>query len=688
MSRTSPAPLVPPARAPLPGPPAHPAGPADPADAVVLCLVGAGPRALGVLDRLGAHAAGLGRPLVVHVVDPHPPGSGRVWRPGQHHLLWANSRAADVTVLPDDSSTLTAPVRTGPSLHAWVQAHRAELVAQLRAAGEEGLAAEAGALGAGSFPSRALTGRYLVAAWRHVLAGLPAGVRVRVHADRVVDLADDGRTGGPGPGRQRVRLAGGAVLEVDAVLMAQGHPDVLPGPRERELAAFADRHGLGYVAPAYTGDLGLQDDLVAVRPGEDVVVAGMGLAFVDLVVLLTEGRGGRYEQGPGGELVYRPSGAEPVLHVGSRRGVPYRSKITYELARRPALPRFCTVAAAEELAARRGGPLRLRRDVWPLIAKELAGAHYGELFAGHPQRTRVPAQEFDARFAAAPWGSAELDALVQEAVPDPTDRLDLARLDRPLAGWSSPTARGVHERVRAHVAADVARRGDPAHSADAAVFSALLSCYGVVAALAARGLLDARSTALEVDGWWHGFFSCVASGPPPQRLRQLLALADAGVVRFLGGDLRVQPDEAAQAWTAVGGNGPVHLAARVLIDARLPSPSVRGAADPLLRSLSARGEAVEREFHDEGGEVFSGGRLAVDEDGRVQRADGSAHPRRFAAGPWVAGGGWAPAFPRPGLDAGFFRLNDALAASLLAAVSAGAPAGASSAPSGGTLRAG
>ncbi|WP_432494175.1 FAD/NAD(P)-binding protein [Kineococcus gypseus] len=686
------APFVPPARQPLAAPPP---GAGEP---VRVCLVGAGPRALGVLDRLAARAGGLDRPLVVHVVDPHPPGSGRVWRSGQHRLLWANSRAADVTVLPDATSTVSTPVRTGPSLHGWVEAHRDELVERLAAEGEPELAAEAEALAPGSFPSRALTGRYLAAAWRHVLDGLPAGVRVQVHADRVVDVLDedadgtDGAARGAGaaaaPGRQLVRLAGGAELAVDAVLLAQGHPDVLPGPRERDLAAFAQRHGLGYVAPAYTGDLGLEHDLDAVRPGEDVLVAGMGLAFVDLLVLLTEGRGGRYEQGPDGQLVYRPCGAEPVLHVGSRRGVPYRSKITYELQRRPVLPRFFTVAAGEELAARRG-PLSLRRDAWPLIAKELAGAHYGELFAGHPQRTRVPAAEFDAAFAAAAWGSTELDALVERAVPDPADCLDLARLDRPLAGWWSPTAEGVHERVRAHVAADVARRGDPAHSADAAVFSALLSCYGVVAALAARGLLDARSTALEVDGWWHGFFSYVASGPPPQRLRQLLALADAGVVRFLGGELRVRPDEQGRAWTARGGNGPVEVSARVLVDARLPSPTVRGAADPLLRALAARGEAGEREFADADGEVFAGGRLAVDEEGRVLHRDGTAHPRRFAAGPWVAGGGWAPAFPRPGLDAGFFRLNDALAGGLLeAALSAGEPAGASSAPPAGTRRAG
>ncbi len=144
-----------------------------------------------------------------------------------------------------------------------------------------------------------------------------------------------------GAGRQHVVLEDGTTLDVDAVVLAQGHPDVVPGPREVAAREFADRHGLGYVAPGYTSDLGLTEDEVTLPPGRDVLVAGMGLAFVDLLVLLTQGRGGRFEETPDGP-VYHPSGREPVLHVGSRRGVPYRSKITYQLTERPTLPRFLT----------------------------------------------------------------------------------------------------------------------------------------------------------------------------------------------------------------------------------------------------------------------------------------------------------------------------------------------------------
>ncbi|NEE15286.1 adenylate cyclase, partial [Streptomyces sp. SID7499] len=75
-------------------------------------------------------------------------------------------------------------------------------------------------------------------------------------------------------------------------------------------------------------------DLDALRPGEPVIVRGIGLAFIDLMVLLTEGRGGRHEDG-----VYLPSGREPVLYVGSRRGVPYHAKIGYGwTGERPPLP--------------------------------------------------------------------------------------------------------------------------------------------------------------------------------------------------------------------------------------------------------------------------------------------------------------------------------------------------------------
>src|SRR4051794_40426779 len=88
-----------------------------------LCIVGAGPTAIGVLERLIANAPELagGRRLQVHLVDPFPPGGGRVWRAEQPDLLWANSLVGDVTVLPDPSVVTDGPVGEGTTLWQWVQ---------------------------------------------------------------------------------------------------------------------------------------------------------------------------------------------------------------------------------------------------------------------------------------------------------------------------------------------------------------------------------------------------------------------------------------------------------------------------------------------------------------------------------------------------------------------------------------
>src|SRR5205085_10993729 len=117
---------------------------------------------------------------------------------------------------------------------------------------------------------------------------------------------------------------------------------------------------LTYLPTGYTADL----DLSRLEPGQDVLVRGAGLAFVDLAVLLTSGRGGRFETGDDGRLRYLPSGREPVLHVGSRRGVPYRAKLGYVWPGPPVPLRFFTVAGVDAAF----GPDRavdLRADLAP-----------------------------------------------------------------------------------------------------------------------------------------------------------------------------------------------------------------------------------------------------------------------------------------------------------------------------------
>ncbi|KOU49992.1 FAD/NAD(P)-binding protein [Streptomyces californicus] len=594
-----------------------------------LVVIGGGPRGTGVIERIAANAGELygDTPLDLHVVDPHPPGGGRIWRPDQSPLLWMNSMAEDVTMFTDETVELAGPVVAGPALDAWADDVRAGRVTP---DADPAVLAEIHGLTGSDFPTRRLQSAYLRWTYERARAALPPGVTVHEHRTTALAVT------GPRGGRQRVRLQDRPEpLLADLVVLTVGHLDAEEEPEQAGLGDFARRHGLVHLPPDFTAD----SDLGALRPGEPVIVRGFGLAFVDLMVLLTEGRGGRHEDG-----VYLPSGREPVLYVGSRRGVPYHAKIGYAwTGERPPLPRHLGPDWTEA-ALRSAGPLDFRRDVWPAVVKELGHAHYHRLFTAHPERTALAHEVFAGKYAAADPGSPELAALVAEAVPDPADRLDLDALDRPLDGVRHPSPDALQDALRAYITDDLARRHDPGHSEDLAVFLGLLSAYAQLVRLG------------DIGGWWHGFFSYLASGPPGPRLHQLLALSRAGVVRFLGADLTVEADEERGLFRARSATVPGAVTeARALVEARLPDPSLRHTASPLLRAL-----------RDEGAAVTGSGLLSVDPaDSRVLDRTGRPHPRRFALGPFTTARN-SGAFTRPRTGGPAFRQNDAAARAALA----------------------
>ena len=489
-----------------------------------IVVVGAGPRALGIVERLGANARKLvapGEQVVVHVVDPHPPGGGRIWRTAQSCLLWMNSEAQDVTVFTDASVSCEGPVVAGPSLAEW-------------AAGDEA-SAPAAHLGPRSFAPRVVHADYLEWAWRRAVDALPGTVTVQVHEDRAVELADVGRS-------QRVTLAGGARIEADVVVLAQGYLEQAPAPDERRLLAEADARGLTYVPPGHTADLDLDD----LRPGEPVVVRGMGLAFVDLVVLLGEGRGGRFS-GAGDRLTYHPSGREPVLHVGSRRGVPYHAKLGYEVRSTTDGPAPLRHLTRDRLAGIGGGTSALdhRAQVWPLVVLELAAAHYRRLFEAHAERTRGSFEALEHDLVGADVTGDGLTAAALPYLADSEDVFDINRIERPLSEEvdDRTSLADVERLVAEHIDRDLQRRADPGRSSDRAVFDTLLGVYAALAELVVSGRLLDEDRVRHVEGHFHSLFSFLASGPPPRRLAELLALHRAGMVRFLGPDLELAVED-------------------------------------------------------------------------------------------------------------------------------------------------
>ena len=631
----------------------------------VLVFVGGGPRTVSLLERLAANAPQLlpATGLDIHVVDPYPVGSGRIWRRSQSPLLWMNSVAKDVTMFLDESVVCEGPIVPGPPLDEWVAGPgRAVLI-------EAGLAGTADSFTADDFASREIASLYLSWTFDRVVASLPDNVVVTTHRQRAVTVTDDPRP----TGRQRVELADGTVLTADLVVLAQGYLDRRASAAEIALTAAARQYGLTYLPPDYTADT----DLAVLRPGQSVLVRGFGLAFIDVMVLVFQGRGGTFVTDEDGALQYRAAGKEPVLYVGSRRGVPYHAKLGYRLeTSAPVAPAYFTPAAVTALAV--DGPVDFATKVWPLLVKELTAAHYRRLFAVHGDRTEGTWAEFETNLAADDVRGAEFAAVVRRVVPDPADRFDIDLIDRPLRGRTFADHDDLSAALVEYVSTDLARRADPRYSADHAVFNALLGVYGVLAGAVVSGQISAQDRVRYMEGEFHGLFSFLASGPPPRRLAEMLALHRAGFVRFAGPDLSITIRDGR--FVGFSPALPGEIVADALVDARLPRPDVRAASDPVISSLLRDGQLAAEDLLASDGTDLGGGQLLADARCHAIRADRTVHPRRFLLGPSVSGSAGSAGFARPGFNGAGFRQNDAVARELLQlasvahAADSGAPA--------------
>ncbi|MFC8923025.1 FAD/NAD(P)-binding protein [Cellulosimicrobium sp. NPDC057127] len=579
------------------------AGGRPPLDAVV---VGGGPRAVAVVARLAARrrpgvpwgsAPDPSLPVLrVAVVDRVEVGAGATWRTDQSPLLLNNTWAARTTAHADASTPMTGPVVAGPDLVDWARA----------AAPAAGPGDEVRRVGPGSYPSRRLQGDY----YRDQLA--EAARRGSIEVVPVHGTAVDVRA--PRPGVREVVLAPGpagpgssattaATLEAPVVVLAQGMVQSRRSPRTEAFAAAARTHGLVYVEPGMPAER----DWDAVPAREDVLVAGLGANFFDVLALLTVGRGGRFLDARTGEphdaagrscddggadgahagdaLRYVPSGAEPHLLAGSRRGLPYRGKgALADGLPAPYRARIATRARFDALPARADGRpvLDLARDVWPLLAAELALAHLTALAEHRPSALRdgVGVAEVVGRLAT----TDDVARVAADLVHDPADAFDPARADRPplldAAGWPAWVRRWARDEQESV--------SSPLTSPRARVNRAMETLRGEVARLVRSGAVDGASLEDFGEGFLTPLGLALASGPPPRRTAQLLALVRAGVVELLGEDTRVDVEDGAFVARSLV-RGPVRT--RAFVETRMSRGAVGPTDDPLLRALLGSGRA-------------------------------------------------------------------------------------------------
>jgi uncharacterized NAD(P)/FAD-binding protein YdhS len=557
---------------------------ADP-DAAVhrIALVGAGPRGIGVLERLAARLADgafTGR-VELYQIDACPQPGGRIWRTGQPDWFLMNTAAGEITMFsgpPDDG-----PARpgAGPSMAQWWAS------------------VDPGSASPDGYAPRAMYGRYLQYVQEAVDRFLPAGVRLhRIH-DVVEDLE---RTAGG----FRLTLAGGRTLQADKVVLATGHTLPRLGAWEQRLADFAAaRPHLRYLR----GDSAADMPLDAIPASATVGVIGLGLSFYDVVFALTAGRGGTFTDDGDGGLRYRPSGAEPVLVAGSRSGLPI---LVRGGERRPAPIREPLLFTEDRvLAGADRAALDFRRDVFPLLAAEMDLAHHATQLRAAAGPTAEAGFLRDVA-AAAEHGRPDVCALAVRHGIGEHGHFDFEAARRPFADRSFPDPEAFRQELVRQLRTDGERteRGNHDDPFKAACH-VIRDTRSVIRALADYGGLLAESHRRDFVAWFSPATVFLAGGPPLERGRQLLALLESGAVRVVGPDIRITADPARDRFVLesprVAGS---RVEADVVIDARIPIPDVAADTSPLTRRLLERG--IWTEFvNTRGPEPFRTGGVAI-----------------------------------------------------------------------------
>ena len=554
-----------------------------------IAVIGAGPRGLSVTDRLLARRRTLPeaeRPcLRIMVVDPYDPGPGHVWRTDQSRLFLMNTPSLFPTVVPVGATAEElAPSPSGLSFDDWRERMLAQPAADL--SGED--RAELAGLDRAGFPSRALYGRYLRWTWQRLVdaAALDGVELVHLRAEALqLSRGADGLT---------VQLAGGSAVTADAVVLALGHVEADLSAEQDRLRGAAERHGLDYLPPAVPGDV----DFSRLPEAEPVLVRGLGLNFFDLMVQVTEGRGGQFlptGQAPGQALRYEPSGREPQLLAASRRGTPYRAKAQLDsYVPRSVQLRYLTRETATRLT-RRGLNPGFDHDLWPLLHRDAVWAYYATLARTRPDVLRSTVEQFLAELRAAlevrgpEWDRAK-EQVLGRFVPDEY-RTNLEALAQPLGRRAYSSAEELDAAVLAYLqddaAGSAAGEDDPLKMA----IGALNAGRSVLKEVVADGGLAEESWLGELRGWFEPLVEGLASGPPPERIEQLAALARAGIVRFVGPDPRFDVDEMDGVFTAASPWVGTRHRARVLVEAMMPPNRVERTGSALLGSLLRDGLA-------------------------------------------------------------------------------------------------
>lgn len=267
-----------------------------------IAIIGGGPKGIYGFERLTAWLKIYppSESVVIHIYNRSDSfGAGENYRTEQPSYLVMNNPPGEINMWGEEKPPPVVPQTY--SFSEWLY----------HIAGEN--------ISNNDYTSRATAGRYLSHGFDSITSNLPENVYGKYIVGEVVDIFNVS-------GKYTLRLKTDEDESLhhlrnqyDHILLATGHPKYRKTKQSLKFQSFADGHDkAGYIPFVYPAETVFSN----VPPKCSVGIKGTGLTFVDAVLALTEGKGGRFERDEQMEkLYYIPSGDEPkVIYPFSRGG--------------------------------------------------------------------------------------------------------------------------------------------------------------------------------------------------------------------------------------------------------------------------------------------------------------------------------------------------------------------------------
>jgi hypothetical protein len=568
-----------------------------------VAIVGLGPKGLYCLERLLAevNARPLRHALHVHIFNRSAHfGASPIYDPEQPEYILVNVCVGEVDLWTAEDPPIVAG--RGPTFVSWYQ---------------ETFRPDAPLTG-NEYLSRALVGRYLMDGFQRILNHLPPKLKVSCHVGEVVDIRSNGMA-------YEVEFLANSdhaeKIPADKVLLATGHSRVEPGDEEKCYQEFANRHPrLAFIPFVYP----VVKSMGTIPADTRVAIKGIGLSFIDAVLELTEGRGGRFIRSADGSLSYAAGGKEPLSIIPfCRSGLPMAPKADDLPPFMRPLTFFTPGALAELRRKKAGDKLDLESDLWPLFELEMELHYYRVVIGEGKEREELEACGSD-REAMRHVIDSYLRAHPGQESFDYRQALD------PVNGRHFASGKEFVLFVEQYMEREIARARQG--QAGCGVKAAIDVWYEVrkeLGSVLRFGGLTPESHRKLIE-YYFPRFKRIVFGPPTINIEKLLALLRAGLLDFsVARRPRVLTNEDDGCFELRCDEIPGTVTqAEILIDTRYPSTNIPLDAMPLYRSLCRRGmvRAYEnRSLSAEGSEYCPGAIDMMEGSNFVINAEGAVN---------------------------------------------------------------